>query len=114
MNKQFIFMFLAAIGLLLAGFKTDRLSGDCTKVRNVVDTIGFAHLGWQTDSIMNRINQTYSAEFSKVKVDPYTAWRVAICPHDDYTYVGWQYPALIRNIKAKTIIIFGVSDNEKA
>ena len=109
MNKQFIFLFLAVTGIFLAGFKKGSLSGDCSKIRNVVDTVGFAHLGWQTDSVMNRINRTYSTELSKVKVNPNTAWRLAICPHDDYTYVGWQYPALLRNIKAKTIIIFGVA-----
>jgi len=72
----------------------------------MVDTVGFAHLGWQVDSLMNRIQ---FVELTKSKVNSAVPWRVAICPHDDHTYVGWQYPALLGNIKAKTVIIFGVA-----
>jgi AmmeMemoRadiSam system protein B len=35
--------------------------------------------------------------------------RLVVCPHDDYTYVGWLYPATLRNISANTIILFGVA-----
>lgn len=75
----------------------------------MVDTVGFAHLDWQVDSVMNRINRTYATELISARVDPKTAWRVAICPHDDYTYASWQYPAILRNIEARTVIIFGVA-----
>jgi len=109
MNKQFSFLFLATIGLLIAGFKTDSLSGNCIKVRPVIDTVGFAHLDWQVDSVMNRITRIHKSELSAAQVDSTTAWRLAICPHDDYTYASWLYPALLKNIKAKTIIIFGVA-----
>jgi AmmeMemoRadiSam system protein B len=78
-------------------------------VRQMVDTIGFAHLGWQVDSVVNRIERTFPAEMATAKVDPKSAWRIAICPHDDYTYASWHYPALLKNLKAKTIIIFGVA-----
>ncbi len=79
------------------------------RTRQLVDTIGFAHLGWQVDSVVNRIQNTYSAELAAAKVDPSTSWRVAICPHDDYTYASWHYPAVLSNLKAKTVIIFGVA-----
>ena len=75
----------------------------------MVDTIGFAHLGWQVDSVVKRIGKTYSTELATAKVEPNAAWRVAICPHDDYTYASWHYPALLKNLKAKTVIIFGVA-----
>ena len=70
------------------------------KIRNMVDTIGFAHLDWQMDSIMARLNT--SEKLDKV-------WRVAITPHDDYAYVGNLYPEVLHGIKAKTIIFFGVA-----
>ena len=75
----------------------------------MVDTVGFAHLGWQVDSVVDRIGRTFPKEMATAKVDPNRPWRVAICPHDDYTYAGWLYPALLRNLKAKTVIIFGVA-----
>jgi AmmeMemoRadiSam system protein B len=75
----------------------------------MVDTVGFAHLGWQVDSVVNRISRTFPNELAAAKISPGTAWRVAISPHDDYTYASWQYPALLKNIKAKTVIIFGVA-----
>jgi len=83
------------------------------RIRPLADTVGFAHLDWQTDSVMARIDRTYSAELSALDVDPNTAWRVAICPHDDYTYTSWLYPAVLRNLKAKTVIIFGVAHKAK-
>jgi AmmeMemoRadiSam system protein B len=36
-------------------------------------------------------------------------WKLAICPHDDYTYVGTLYPEVLQNIKAPNLIILGVA-----
>lgn len=83
------------------------------RVRPLADTTGFAHLSRQTDSVMNRINRTFSGELSAVEINPDSCWKAAICPHDDYTYAGWQYPAILKNIKAKTVIIFGVAHKAK-
>jgi len=80
-----------------------------TSIRGLADTVGFAHLDWQMDSVMHRINRTFPSELLTAGVQPETAWRVAICPHDDYTYTSWHYPSLLKNLKAKTIIIFGVA-----
>ena len=77
--------------------------------RQMVDTVGFAHLGWQVDTVVDRIGRTFPKEMAATKVDPNRPWRVAICPHDDYTYASWHYPALLKNLKAKTVIIFGVA-----
>jgi AmmeMemoRadiSam system protein B len=78
------------------------------RTRQLVDTVGFAHLGWQMDSVVNRIKRTFPGELAAA-ADPKVAWRVAICPHDDYTYASWHYPALLQNLKAKTVIVFGVA-----
>jgi AmmeMemoRadiSam system protein B len=34
---------------------------------------------------------------------------MAIAPHDDYAYVGFMYPLVLSNVKAPTVIIFGVA-----
>jgi AmmeMemoRadiSam system protein B len=78
-------------------------------IRGLADTVGFAHLDWQMDSIMARIKVLNHDDLIRSQQAPGTVWRTAICPHDDYTYTGWLYPAVLRNIKANTVIIFGVA-----
>jgi len=95
--------------LVLSVFSCNQKHNTHIKVRQMVDTIGFAQYGWQVDSVLARIKRVQSIELKNVNTDESKPWRVAICPHDDYTYVGWQYPATLRNIKAKTVIIFGVA-----
>ena len=80
-------------------------------VRPMVDTIGFASKAYQVDSIINRINRFQGDSLRKKTTNE--TYRMAICPHDDYTYVGWQYPAVLQSIKAKTVIIFGVAHKAK-
>jgi len=77
--------------------------------RALADTVGFAHRAWQMDSVMARIRSLDRDDLVRARQPAGTAWRAAICPHDDYTYAGWLYPAVLRNIKAKTVIIFGVA-----
>lgn len=104
-----ILSFIVAISVALLGCNSIESTKNKEKVRQMKDTIGFAHLSWQVDSVMSRINRLQSAELASAKANQDMPWRVAICPHDDHTYVGWQYPALLGNIKAKTVIIFGVA-----
>ncbi|WP_297093880.1 AmmeMemoRadiSam system protein B [uncultured Draconibacterium sp.] len=78
-------------------------------IRPVVDTVGFAHLDWQMDSIVSRISTQFGEELAETAQPENTVWRTAICPHDDYAYAGWLYPAVLKNLKAKTLIIFGVA-----
>jgi len=46
-------------------------------------------------------------------VTPADRWRMAIAPHDDYAYVGFMYPLVLRSIRAPTVIIFGVAHKAK-
>ncbi|HUX52895.1 MAG TPA: AmmeMemoRadiSam system protein B [Williamwhitmania sp.] len=108
--KQLAVIAITTLALMSCSTKNEKSLAD---VRPVVDTVGFAHLDWQTDSVIVRTEETYASELQKVGMDSTTAWRLAICPHDDYTYVGWLYPALLKNIKAKTVIIFGVAHKAK-
>jgi MEMO1 family protein len=72
-------------------------------VRQLVDTVGFAQYSWQMDSLMKRLDRR-----GWKKTDG-TPWRLAICPHDDYTYAGVLYPEILQNIKATNLIILGVA-----
>ncbi len=103
--------------LVLSGcHNTTKKEDNRITVRQPVDTIGFAQYDWQMDSIMARIER----EQGKILNDKLSysnldslGWKVAISPHDDYSYVGYLYPAVLKNIKAKTIIIFGVAHKAK-
>jgi len=77
-------------------------------VRPLRDTIGFAQYPWQIDSIMDRIGND---SWSKQSGDP---WKMAICPHDDYTYVGSMYPEVLHNIKSELVFIIGVAHRAAA
>jgi MEMO1 family protein len=77
-----------------------------TNIRPLVDTVGFAHLDWQMDSVMARIERP-SPESTNFHYEGIP--RVIISPHDDYSYVGNLYPATFRNMKTGTVIIFGVA-----
>jgi len=85
--------------LLITSCKKE--SSTYEKVRQVVDTVGFAQYSWQMDSVMSRMNA--------FQLKSKNSWRVAICPHDDYTYIGDLYPKLLSGVKAKTVILFGVA-----
>ncbi|HEY4799281.1 MAG TPA: AmmeMemoRadiSam system protein B [Bacteroidia bacterium] len=83
----------------------------------LADTVGFAHLQWQMDSVMMRIEQQYGKKISRIwnekNISADDEWKVAISPHDDYTYASYMYPLVLRNVKAKTIILFGVAHKAK-
>jgi AmmeMemoRadiSam system protein B len=70
-------------------------------LRSLADPVGFAHTADQMQTLMQRIDTPNTTGD--------TTWRVAISPHDDYTYVGDLYPALLSNIRARTVILFGVA-----
>lgn len=75
-------------------------------VRNQVDTVGFAKYAWQMQSLVARIPQIDKAPVAET-------YKAAICPHDDYSYVGGLYTKTLAGIKAKTIILIGVAHKAK-
>ncbi len=83
------------------------------RVREVVDTVGFAHTEDQMETVMKRINRSYGTERENIfqinDIDSNTVWKLAICPHDDYSYAGEVYPYALKNLSASTVIIFGVA-----
>ncbi len=92
--------------LLIIAVSSCKNNQDITSqnIRTVVDSIGFAKYSWQMDSIVKRVDYRKGLE---------NTWRVAIVPHDDYTYVGDLYPAVLNGIKAKTVLLFGVAHRAK-
>lgn len=96
------------IGISLSGSLQAQTNPEIS-MRGLADTVGFAHLSWQMDSLIIRINSLYNDDLIYSEQPPETVWKTAICPHDDYTYAGWLYRAVLRNITARTIIIFGVA-----
>ena len=83
------------------------------KRRGLADMVGFAHLDRQIDALMQRIDRQDAATLARALRDKGISaadrWRMAIAPHDDYAYVGYLYPLVLANIKAGTVIVFGVA-----
>ena len=70
-------------------------------LRHIHDTIGFATLDWQMDSIYKRLGV--------IDRDNDLAWKAAISPHDDYKYAGQLYYESLRGINADKVILIGVA-----
>lgn len=99
-NPVLILLFSAILFAGCGGIRTPQAKNE---VRQLVDTVGFAHYPWQMDSLFARMER---AGWHKSDGEP---WKLAICPHDDYTYVGTLYPSLLQNVKAPTILLIGVA-----
>jgi AmmeMemoRadiSam system protein B len=86
-------------------------------VRKPVDPVGFATKAWQMDSVMARIERDYGSRIDscleRIGMRRFNQWKTVICPHDDYTYASWLYPAALRNVKAQTVILIGVAHKAK-
>ena len=109
--------FLINIILLVVVFMIISASNPADRIRKPIDPVGFATRSWQMDSVMNRITRYQSVQMNTAlnnsRMQKFNQWKVAICPHDDYTYVGWLYPTVLRNIKANTVLLIGVAHKAK-
>jgi MEMO1 family protein len=113
-NNRFLPWLIIISFFLFSGvFPIFCLSAQNLLVRQPVDTVGFATSQRQMDSVMARIQRGQGPllrmSLKEAGILPDEPWKTIISPHDDYSYVGYLYPALFRNIKAKTIILFGVA-----
>ena len=104
--------FLLICALLISACRNNEHS---EAVRLPVDTTGFAQYSWQVDSVLARIERLQPVQFSNAKAvfDSSETFRVAISPHDDYSYVGYLYPALLQHVKSDVVILFGVGHKAK-
>ena len=106
-----VLLILVVSGVLfMAGCQEENTSA---KIRPMADTVGFAQHGWQVDSVMNRIKNMYGNRISDIflnrDIGDQTTWKAVICPHDDFSYAGYLYPAALSHIKTPTVILFGVA-----
>jgi MEMO1 family protein len=100
---------------LLAFISYSNSPGQSGKVRSHMDTIGFAQYAWQMDSIMARISRHEKRLSTGSTCEPDSAlFRLAICPHDDYTYAGPLYPTVLEHIRTPVVILFGVAHKARA
>ncbi len=111
MKHAFPLVFIIFFGFFISCQKKEAKT---VRVRGVVDRVGFATRAGQMDSILSRIRKDQRELFQQAEQrQPAQPWKIAISPHDDYTYVGYLYPALFSGIKAETVIIFGVAHKAK-
>jgi AmmeMemoRadiSam system protein B len=111
MNPFKLLIFFTLPAMVLCG----RSPAQTGNIRSHVDTIGFAQYAWQMDSIMERLGQQEELPSTTMSTTPDSAaFRLVICPHDDYAYAGPLYPALLRHIKAPIVILFGVAHKARA
>jgi AmmeMemoRadiSam system protein B len=102
-RSLYIIAFISIFGILSGCRSTNSGHQLARDARHLVDTVGFAQYAWQMDSIMARLGRR---GWGKKDGLP---WKLVICPHDDYTYVGKLYPELLQNVKAKNLIMIGVA-----
>jgi MEMO1 family protein len=95
-----VFIFLISLFSCKNAAKSEAIAG---KIRPLKDTVGFAQHSWQVDSLMKRM---YPGGWKEHIGQP---WKLVICPHDDYTYVGTLYPELLQNVKAPNLFLIGVA-----
>jgi AmmeMemoRadiSam system protein B len=101
--KNIFFIVVILLSILVGCKERGTIQVSENSIRKLVDTIGFAQYPWQMDTLMSRLNRKV---WKETKGNP---WKLAICPHDDYTYVGTLYPEILQNIKATNLIILGVA-----
>jgi AmmeMemoRadiSam system protein B len=102
-SKTSLFTLIVLLIILLSclAHKSDRKESGA--IRPLKDTVGFAQYSWQMDSLMKRMGRTGWKKSAGLP------WKLVICPHDDYTYVGVLYPELLQNVKASNLILIGVA-----
>ena len=78
------------------------------EIRPVRDDVGFCWDGQQLDRLMEVLKSGSSGE-AALGLPPLVA---GISPHDDYLYAGRLYYPLFQRIRAKEVVIFGVTHRE--
>ncbi len=103
--KNCLIVYASVIILLtnLLSCQSKEMSNMNRKIRPLKDTVGFAQYSWQMDSLMARMDRKGWKKSAEMP------WKLVICPHDDYTYVGTLYPELLQNVKASNLILIGVA-----
>jgi AmmeMemoRadiSam system protein B len=91
-----IFIKLFAVGMVFATLAAQ-------ETRPIRDDVGFC---WNPMSMQELVNYLEGQEKESFKAEGLVA---AISPHDDYLYAGRVYYPLFKILKAKEVVIFGVT-----
>ena len=103
-----LLLIFSTVGILL--FTTFCQNSEQEQIRDMVDSTGFATSEIQMDSINSRIDRLQGHLLDSLEAEnKIRPWKTVICPHDDYSYVGYLYPAALRDIRTNTIILIGVA-----
>jgi MEMO1 family protein len=114
MKKSPLILSVLLIGGVLVNRAVQAQSNPDLRTRGLADTVGFARLDRQMDSIVARIGSLNRNDLIRSEQPPETVWKTAICPHDDYLYAGWLYRAVLSRVAAKTIVVFGVAHKARS
>jgi MEMO1 family protein len=98
-----VYSFVLILLISLLSCKNKEMTGGAQNIRPLRDTVGFAQYSWQMDSLMERLDRKGWKKTAGL------SWKMVICPHDDYTYVGTLYPELLQNVTAPNLILIGVA-----
>lgn len=105
----------AALLLIFGSFDgcSTRNAPSASRVRAQKDTVGYATRPEQVDALVRLVDSlearryaSNEAAFPRMGTAPMIG---AICPHDDYLYAGRGYVHAMRFVKARTVVLFGVS-----
>lgn len=84
-----------------------------TLIRPLVDKVGFASTLSQLETFLGRVEEQQgellNTKRASHNITESTSWKLSICPHDDYTYCGYMYPLVLRQVKTKTVFIIAVA-----
>lgn len=93
------------------------LTKKAIKVRHITDSIGYSNSAEKIEAFLKKVNEKQGNDLAKVRkntsINENSSWKVAISPHDDYSYVGYLYPAIFENISSPLVLIFGVCHKAK-
>jgi len=101
-------LFLSVFSILFVQSCSRKHTDTEISLRAPADTVGFA---WNADALEAVIQKAEQAEMDSIESEKRMfdkPWSAGICPHDDHVYAGRVYVHLLRNIKAKHIVLFGV------
>jgi len=106
----FTFALLVSSGMIKGADEKNTL-------RKFADKVGFAQYEWQVEKLMKMIKAEQGKHLKKafdtIGTENEKRWKVVISPHDDHCYVGYLYPAILKDLRAKTVILFGVAHKAK-
>jgi len=115
-----VLLFIVASGVFAVGaigqtLHPEALSAGEEKMntRGIVDTVGYARTESQILEVVKTCERLESDSLSRESKRYPAPWVAVISPHDDYLYAGRVYVHALRNVRAKTLVLFGVAHRAK-